>query len=261
MSSGVRAQAAARVLVALRTTRAPSPPAALPTELAPRSQAEAYAVQGALRRLLGARVGGWKASMSGADGGLAAPLYAADIHDSPAHLDSAGMQGVGIEPEMAFTLARDLPPLPDGRRYELAQLEDAIAAVHAVIEIVASRFASLEAAPPLDRLADNLSNAGLVRGAACRDWRDLALADLPLRLELRRPDGSRSVHQGRGAHPCSDPRLPLLWLINDANTRGAPLRGGDLVTTGSCAGLHPIERGTRVSVSFEGLGSAELDWH
>lgn len=257
MIGAARAQRAARLLAALRS--APTRPGALPQELAPRSEAEAYEVQAALTQALGAHIGGWKASMSGPQRGQAAPLYASQIYDSPAHVPAPGDDGVGIEPEIAFTLREDLPALPAGGRYGLAELDAAIAAVHPVIEIVCSRFASLEAAPPLDRLADNLSNAGLVRGAACRDWRSLALGALTLRLELLRPDGSRFVHEGVGGHGQGDPRLPLLWLANDAIARGVPLRRGALVTTGSCAGLHAVGRGARVSVSFGGLGGVGLE--
>jgi 2-keto-4-pentenoate hydratase len=257
VSAGARARDAARLLGALRGSAAR--PGALPEALAPRSESEAYEVQAALAEQLGASICGWKASMSGPDRGQAAPLYRTEIHDSPARLPSPGGERLGIEPEIAFTLDRDLDALPGGRRYGLAELEAAIAAVHPVIEIVNSRFASLDAAPPLDRLADNLSNAGLVRGAACRDWRALGLEALPLRLEVIRADGSRSVHEGRGGHAFGNPRLPLLWLANDAIARGTPLRRGDLVTTGSCAGLHPVARGSRILVTFGGLGAVQLE--
>jgi 2-keto-4-pentenoate hydratase len=253
-----RAQRAARLLGALRagTLR----PAALPRELAPDSEAEAYEVQVALAGLLGASVGGWKASMSGPDHGQAAPLYRSLMHDSPARVPCPGANGAGVEPEIAFTLGRDLEALPAGRRYRLEDLDAAIDTVHPVIEIVYSRFEQLDAAPPLDRLADNLSNAGLVRGSACRDWRSLALDALPLRLRVLRADGTRSAHAGHGGHAQGDPRLPLLWLVNDAIARGVPLRRGELVTTGSCAGLHAVGPGTQVSLDFGGLGSVELEF-
>jgi 2-keto-4-pentenoate hydratase len=261
-----RAQQAARFLAALRGTRPAGtvPPAALPRELAPGSESEAYEVQVALAQLLGASVGGWKASMSAADHGPAhhghaAPLYRRDIHASPARVPCPDGDGVGVEPEIAFTLGCDMEALPDGRRYGLEDLDAAIDTIHPVIEIVHSRFAQLDAAPPLDRLADNLSNAGLVRGSGCRSWRTLALGALPLRLEVLRTDGTRSTLEILGGHGHGDPRLPLLWLVNDTIARGVPLRRGELVTTGSCAGLHPVEPGARVSVRFSGLGSVDLE--
>jgi 2-keto-4-pentenoate hydratase len=253
---GARAQGAARLLCTVRANA--QRPGALPAELAPRTEAEAYEVQSAVASALGAQVAGWKASMSGPDRGQAGPIYQALIYDSPARVPCPGRDAVGVEPEIAFTLGRDLEALPAGRRYGLAELEAAIDAVHPVIEIVHSRFASLEAAPPLDRLADNLSNAGLVRGPACRDWRALALGALPLHFEVRRADGSESVHEGCGGHGQGDPRVPLLWLVNDAIARGAALRRGDLVTTGSCAGLHAAARGARIRAAFGGLGTVEL---
>jgi 2-keto-4-pentenoate hydratase len=70
----------------------------------------------------------------------------------------------------------DLPSLPDGGHYRQAEIVDAVDAVdaaYAAIEIVVSRFQSYGGATPLDRLADNLSNAGLVLSAPCSDWRRL----------------------------------------------------------------------------------------
>ncbi len=263
MTLPARACGAARLLGALRdgsARRDSARPSALPGEIAPRTEAEAYQVQAALLQQRGAVIGGWKASMNGPDRGLAAPLYREEIYESPARVARPGEDGVGVEPEIAFTLKQDLEALPDGRRYGLQELDAAIDSVHAVLEIVYSRFANHDQAPPLDRLADNLSNAGLVRSAPCRAWRGLALKELPWRLEVRRPDGSGCVHEGRGGHAQGDPRLPLLWLANDAIARGAPLRRGELVTTGSCGGLHPVGRGARVSVAFDGLGTVELGW-
>ncbi len=256
MTQAARVTGAALLLAALR--RGTARPGALPGEIAPRSEAEAYAVQAALLQQLGAGIGGWKASMSGPDRGLAAPLYREEIYESPARVASPGEDGVGVEPEIAFTLKEDLEALPGGRRYGLQELDAAIESVHAVLEIVYSRFASQDAAPPLDRLADNLSNAGLVRGAPCGPWHGLPLSVLPFRLEVLRPDGSRSVHEDRGGSAQSDPRLPLLWLANDAIGRGAPLRRGQLVTTGSRGGLHPVGRGARISLTFDGLEAVQL---
>jgi 2-keto-4-pentenoate hydratase len=67
----------------------------------------------------------------------------------------------------------DLPSLPDGGHYRQAEIVDAIDAASAAIEIVVSRFQSHDGATPLDRLADNLSNPGLVLSASCSDWRRL----------------------------------------------------------------------------------------
>ena len=127
MSANARVHDAARLLGSLRSGAAR--PAALPGALAPRSEAESYEVQAELAQQLGARIGGWKSAMSGPERGQAAPLYRAEIYDSPARVLAPGNDGVGVEPEIAFTLGRDLDALPGGRRYGLAELEGAIRCV------------------------------------------------------------------------------------------------------------------------------------
>ena len=151
-----------------------------------------------------------------------------------------------------------MPPLGPGHRYGCEQVLDAIDAAYAAIEIVTSRFRSHEGAPRLDRLADNISNAGLVISAPCRDWRSLALSALPLRFTLEAGDGNAQVHEAHGGAPLNDPLLPLLWLANHLSERGIGLHRGDIVTTGSWAGMPYLGRGGRAVVQFGGLGSVEL---
>jgi hypothetical protein len=58
MTAADRARRAAEYLAQLRRA------GALPADLAPRSEQQAYAVQRALTQTLGARVGAWKVAMS-----------------------------------------------------------------------------------------------------------------------------------------------------------------------------------------------------
>jgi 2-keto-4-pentenoate hydratase len=256
LSPAPRLRRAAQYLVALRQ---PGPrPVSLPAILAPQNEAEAYQLQSDTAHALGQIPGGWKVAMNDAHSGSCAPVFASDLHRSSARVSSPISERLGIEPEIAFSLGCDLPPLPDGQLYRLEQVIEAIDAAHAALEIVISRFQSADGAPALDRLADNLSNGGLVVGTPCHDWRRLELATLPLRYLLQANQGAAIVHEARGGHPLGDPLLPLLWLVNHRSARGVSMRCGDIITTGSCAGLRYVERGAHVLAQFEGLGSAEL---
>jgi 2-keto-4-pentenoate hydratase len=252
-----RIQRAAALLLRLRS---PGPrPRSLPPELAPASEQEAYDIQQALALRLEASIGGWKVSMSSMDQGSCAPIFAADLHRTPARVGSLIADSLGIEPEVAFRLRRDLPSRPQGAAYSREDLIAAIDSAHAAIEIVVSRFESHEGAAPLDRLADNISNAGLVLGPACRDWQRLDLRNLPLRLRIRRPQGASTDYTALGGHPQGDPLTPLLWLLNDLARRGGGARAGEYITTGSYAGLHQAPRGAQVLVEFDGLGALSLE--
>jgi 2-keto-4-pentenoate hydratase len=251
-----RRQHAVQCLLRLRQ---PGPrPVSLPSTLAPRDEAEAYQLQSDVMHALHAQGGCWKVAMQDASTGTCAPVFASDVHQRTARVSSPIAEKLGVEPEVAFTLKRALSPLPDGRRYEMDQVIDAIGSAHAAIEIVISRFASHEGAAPLDRLADNISNGGLVLGPPVTNWRSLDMRTLPLRLSVQPAALAADVHEAAGGHPLDNPLLPLLWLANHCAQRDIGLRSGDIVTTGSFAGLRYVGPATHVSVQFEGLGVAEL---
>jgi 2-keto-4-pentenoate hydratase len=252
----VRLQRAAQYLVALRK---PGPrPRSLPVGLAPQSEAEAYRLQALVSSALGAGRGCWKVAMNDAQAGTCAPVFQADLHRSGARVISPITDRIGIEPEIAFTLKQALPALPDGRHYGREQVIAAIGTAHAAIEIVISRFHSHDGAAPLDRLADNISNGGLVLGPPCDRWQELDLTTIALHLCIEGRQGGNGVFDARGGHPLGDPLLPLIWLANRQRADESGMQAGDVITTGSYAGLRYVERDTHVSVQFEGLGVAEL---
>ena len=241
----------------LRVRRGELPrPAALPAELAPRSEAEAYQAQLQVLRRLGATVGGWKASMPDPTQGWSAPIASSNLLRAGAPLAAPALltartPRVGIEPEIAFTLAHALPA---GPVYTRGQVLQAVAGAHAALELCVCRLADFDAAPVLDRLADGLMNEALALSAPCADWRSLELKRLPLRLQV---DGE-VVHQGLGGHPLQDPIVPLVWMANHLSARGIGLQAGDVVTTGSCAGIRWVLPGRHVHAEFAGLGVVEV---
>jgi 2-keto-4-pentenoate hydratase len=253
-----RQQRAIQYLVALRSPGPDPRPVGLPADIAPRTESEAYELQLGTLRALKTSSRCWKVAMNDEHSGTCAPVLATDLYPSGAHVSSPIVQRLGIEPEIAFSLRRALAPLAGDRRYAREEVVDAIAAAHAAIEIVVSRFHSHETASALDRLADNISNGGLVVGPPCEDWRKFDLGTLPLRVTIRAQGSPDSTHESRGGHPLADPLLPLIWLVNHCSQRGTGMQEGDIVTTGSYAGLRYVGRGAHALVRFEGLGAAEL---
>ena len=246
---------AARLLLAVRRG-APRLPG-LPGELAPQTLAAAYAIQHELLRELDTSIAGWKATLFNAHDGICAPLAASAVRDAPAYLapsrlPTAENTRFGIEPEIAFRLGRDLPPLPPGTAYDRATVSAAVASAHAAIEVVVSRFADSNAVSQLENVADGFLNELLIVGPSCPAWRQLRLAELPLEVRV---DGRR-VYQGRGGHPLGDPLLPLVWLANHLGKFDRALRAGEIVTTGSCNGVRTVHLEQTASAYFSGLGSA-----
>jgi len=248
--------AAAQLLVSVRRGTTPRL-AAFPPALAPQTLADAYAIQHEVLRELGTSIAGWKATLFDATTGLCAPLAANSVLDAPAYLlpsrlPTRNNTQFGIEPEIAFRLGVDLAPLHDGAHYGREAVSAAIVSAHAVIEVMVSRFADFEAVTQLERIADGFMNELLIVGPSLPAWRALALADLP--FEIRVDD--KPVLQGRGGHPLGDPLLPVVWLANHLLEHGRLLRAGEIVTTGSCAGLRYVHAEQSVSAYFAGLGTA-----
>jgi 2-keto-4-pentenoate hydratase len=241
---------AAAALVAAR--RAGTRLAGLPASLSPSTDADGYAIQARVTAALGWKILGWKAGLGPNGDTSSAPLYAPLLQDSPARFDSAGISLFGIEGEIAFRLGQALPP--QGRPHDRDSVRDAIASAHAAIEILDSRYVSLDGRSRFEMLADTFNNGGFVAGPACTGWRDLDLGDLAVSLII---DGE-TVFAGRGTHPVGDPLAPVVWLANFLNARGEALAAGDYVTTGTCTGFARAHAGAHVRVRFAGLGEAEL---
>src|SRR5207302_4310169 len=100
-----------------------------------------------------------------------APIFS--VMASPARIPSRDHSLFGIEAEVAFRLASDLPPRD--RPYDRAEIVAAVASLYPAIELVDTRFADWQAVDQLAKLADNQSNGALIHGAAVADWRSLDL--------------------------------------------------------------------------------------
>jgi 2-keto-4-pentenoate hydratase len=217
---------------------------------APRSVAEAHAVQDRVVALLGEAVGGFKANAPPGEEPTRGLVYARTIRASPARMPPSEVPPLGVEGEIAFKFARDLPArdAPYGR----AEVAGATSVLPA-IEVVSGRFVDPRARPPLEQLADCIANGALVLGAAMPDWSGL---DLP-RLRVSLLVNGEPVVDRRGGHPIDDPLGVAVALVEMMRKAGG-VRAGQVVTTGSWTGLRFLAPGDRCAVRFEGLGGAEV---
>ena len=233
---------------------------ALPSDCRPRTIDEAYVVQDAMTARAGRKVAGWKLAVTSAAGQkrlaighpLSGRLFDGYVVADGARLDAGPMRMRVAEPEFAFRLARDLPPRANP--YSLDDVMGAVAALHLAIEVPDSRFERFAEMDAAAMVADDGFAGWFVLGAAVSAWRELDLAHRPVRaLRNGAPAG-----EGRAADTLGDPRRQLCWLAGDRARRGAGLKAGDLVTTGTCCPPVAIAPGYRVRAEFEGLGAVEV---
>ena len=160
-----------------------------------------------------------------------------------------------LEPEVAVTLVRDLPPrnIP----YEEAEVVNSVGSVRLALELLDCRYVSPERVSFEELLADGLFNAGLflgpeVDGGLARDFGRTQIS-----LEV---DGA-SVQSLEGRHPDGNPVIPLHWLVNKLRERGAGLERGQVVITGSYAGVIEVPANANLRIGFGGLGRSRFNCH
>lgn len=238
---------AARLLLDIAAFRA-DPPDALPQGLAPTSIAEAHAIQDRAMALTGEPAMAMKVVVN-EEGVLRGSIPPSRIWASPATVPAGLLRLCGIETEVAFRLDRELPAR--ATPYSAEELAPFLTAL-TVIEVVDTRFTTTDA-PFLHRLADNLSNGGLVTGTARTDWQSI---DLP-NLEAVVTVNGRELKRVKAGLVFGDPWPPAVSLLNAlAAERAVP--AGFIVTTGSYSGLDFVAPGDMVKVEFTGFGEAEV---
>src|SRR5438105_13485238 len=215
-------EAAAAALAAARTGQ---PIAGLPEAARPRSEADSYAIQDAVLRRLGERIGGYKVGFSPEGGIFCAPIYASRVHASPASLPARGFHLIGIECEIGFRLNQALSQreAPYSRDEVLAA-----ASLHPTIEIVDSRYQDFRSLGRLQVLADNFSNGALVYGAASSDWQGMDLTHPPIAVTADGRDFAECTGLRAG-----DPIGLFVELVNHIARERGGVPAGTFVKTGT----------------------------
>ncbi|HEX2554439.1 MAG TPA: fumarylacetoacetate hydrolase family protein [Microvirga sp.] len=220
--------------------------AAVPDDLVPADEAEAYRVQTLTASRLG-RIAGWKVGAR-APG---APPTCAPLLDSLLGPPASGRGLFRIEAELVFRLARPLPPV--GRAYERREVVAALAEVLTGIEVVDSRYAAWPDVDPRLGIADHLSHGCMVLGSGTR-VQDGSYAEPHVSLSV---DG-RTILDRVGGNTAGDPIDLVVWLANRLAAEEGGLREGDLVTTGSFTGMTEIEPGATARARFAGIGEVSV---
>jgi 2-keto-4-pentenoate hydratase len=180
-------------------------------------------------------------------------LLAPYVHESPARISIEPAHTPAVEGEFAFKLGRDLPPRP--APYALEEVADAVAAVAGAIEVVGTRFAGgLAGKGRFLVTADCGANIALVAGPWRRVGSSLDLKSH--RVAMRINGAARGT--GTGDRALGDPMNVLLWLTNQQSAEGRGLKSGEIVSTGTCTGIDPVQPGDRVQADFGDLGTVEI---
>lgn len=241
-------ETAAQFLFAARNSGRPG--ARIPAGVRPTDFADALAIQDRVRELVGLPVGGWKCSAPSEPRPIScAPIFAPTIfRASPCPVITGG-DTVKIEPEIAFVVARDLPPR--ATRYSDDEVRGALREARFVLELMGSRYADPTGITFPELLADSVSNQGLFVGPVVADAFSRPLEAFPITVHRN----GETLMTKDGKHPDGHPLRPLYWLANYLAQRGDPLRAGMIVTTGSYCGVIDAPVDVPLTIAYGDLGS------
>ena len=225
---------------------------------APRSRADAFAIQDKMAKLLGDRCVGWKVGaavravqvLEGHDGPIVGRLFAPRIYAGPAQIPPM-FDGYKIECEFAFRFRKNVPPRAVA--YTRAELESLLA-LYPGLEVAGSRYTAQEGsrkATTHDAIADNGSAGAYVVGDAIAHWHRIDLAALAIEARI---DGAEAIHTYSGEYR-RDPVDIAVETVNGLGERGIGLASGDLLSTGSLTLPTPLHCGQTYVARFGDLAT------
>ncbi len=228
--------------------------------LRPATLEAAYGIQNEISALAGSPAIGWKLGatstaaqqMLGLDGPFFAPLLRRYRQESGTVTVLSPKQEPAVEVEFALLLGAELPARSEP--YDRDSVAAAVAAVCPAIEVVGSRVVGGMSKPdPMMIVADGGGNVGFVQGEPHAGWTGLDLAAQEATLFI---NGEQSA-SGNGGVVMGHPLDALAWLANEFSRMGRGLNVGEVISTGSCTGITPVQPGDTAVADFGELGTVE----
>ena len=237
----------------------------LPAAIRPQTEGEGYALQRVLNGLLtvagmgrqvGHKIGCTTPVMQkflNIPNPCAGAIFEKTVLCRSARIPRSGFVRLGIECEIAVTLASDLAP--SGVPVDRESAGRAVGSVMAAIELVDERYENFRTLGVPTLIADDFFDSGCVLGEPVRDWRKLDLG----RLSGASYINGTEVGRGSGALIMGHPLAALAWLANSRAKHGLdPLRAGEFVLLGSVVETKWLNAGDEVRVEIEELGELTL---
>ena len=226
----------------------------------PNNMAAAFAIQSKVRTSIGWTHTGWKIGCTSeraqkalkTDGPFPGPLYREQLFPSGAHVQTLASNSRTTEPEIAFTMAKDLPKR--NKLWSVDEVLTAVATVHPSIEIVNPRLPKGFNDVVEWYVADGGLNHALVLGPGVKPPKRADFAKITNRVSIN----GKSLYSGVGANALGGPELALTWLANDLIAKGLFLRNGDVVTTGVITEVFDTSRGDLVEATYDLIGKVTV---
>ena len=196
----------------------------------------------------------------GVDRAMWAHVYAETVHRVPDGRGSLGLSGFvqpRIEPEVVFGLRGAVPVAANART-----VLDAVEWIAPGFEIVQSHFPDWKFQAADCTAAFGVHAALMVGPVTLLDAHERdRLTDTLADFELALYRGAEIVERGRGSNVLGSPALALRHLaeVLAGQAHAAPLRAGEIVTTGTLTDAWPVTAGTRWHADYGTLGVSPLE--
>jgi len=154
-----------------------------------------------------------------------------------------------VEAEVAFVLARDL----DFPNITISDITDAIDYALPAIEIVGSRIKDWDI-KITDTIADNASASHYVLGSTPKSLNEFDVVACTMEMKKNK----QIVSRGTGADCLGSPLNATLWLANQMQIVGSPLKAGELILSGALGPMCMVNAGDEIAAEITGLGSVSV---
>ena len=228
---------------------------------APATVSDAYDIQdnymALLRRGNGEPVG-YKVGLTSAtmqafcriDHPIAGVVLASRLDQTGARILLRDFGRLGLEFEIAVRIKSDIPAT--AKAFTAEAIAPHIGGVGAAIELVDDRSADYASIDVRSLVADNSWNAGIVLSEFKSAWPDLEAV-----LGRASKDGDL-IGEGYGRDILGHPFNSVAWLATQLASRGATLKAGEVVMTGSVMKTIFPEHDAHYRFELQGLGFVEV---
>lgn len=235
--------------------------AAVETIYAIRDEDEAFELMLDVACAVGWERRGWKIAATNAllqrklrtRGPVCGATFSRFHQQAPAVLSREELLDPVIECEFFFILGESL--VPRSRPYTEDEVAQAIAAVHAGIEVAECRYPRKALPAAWYVYADGFASGRYIHGPPLDDWRSRLAQGVDVALQC---NGSY-IGEGSSRDVMGHPLRAVHWLANRLRACRVPMRAGEVISSGSCNILAAARAGQRYVAEFAGVGHVVLD--
>jgi len=221
---------------------------------APTTEGEAYSLQSEMIVASGEKLIGWKIGATaealfgvlGVSGPFVGPLFDRFTYSNA---DTVVIQpGNALETEITIRVKADMPSRKVA--YNRDEILNAVDNVYASFEVVGARFEGDLAGAGCRLIADGGANVATVLGEEIQDWRKTDFQKYPISLFINDElikEGSPSVLLWEHIFDS------VSWLAAHSALAERGLKSGDIIMTGTCTGISPLNPGDRAEAHFGGI--------